>query len=89
MRKGALRSDDLAKEHKRDKSIIHRALQRLMSCGLVFREKKSITKGGYYYVYTSIEKASIRTKMMECVDKMYKNMRTLVEEFDLDLKVKR
>ena len=86
MRKGPLRSEDLAKEHKRDKSIIHRALQKLMSCGLVFREKKCITKGGYFYVYTSIEKAQIRSKMMDCVDKMYKNMSKLVDDFDIDLK---
>lgn len=89
MRKGPLRSDDLAKEHKRDKSIIHRALQKLMSCGLVFREKTCITKGGYFYVYTSIERSQIRSKMTECVDKMYKNMSKLVDEFDIDLKVKK
>jgi predicted transcriptional regulator len=89
MRKGALRSEDLAKEHKRDKSIIHRALQRLMSCGLVYREKKTITKGGYFYVYTPIEKEQIRSKMMECVDRMYKNMSKLVDEFDIDLKGKK
>ena len=86
MRKGPLRSEDLAKEHKRDKSIIHRALQKLMSCGLVFREKRCIPKGGYFYRYTSIDREQIRSKMMECVDRMYKNMSKLVDEFDIDLK---
>ena len=84
MRRGALKSDELAKEHKRDRSIIHRSLQKLMSCGLVFREKRSIPQGGYYFIYSSIPKEQVRGKMMECVDNMYKNMKRLVEDFELD-----
>jgi predicted transcriptional regulator len=89
MRKVPLKSEDLAKEHKKDKSIIHRAVQRLMTCGLVIREKHNISQGGYYFVYTALPKEMIRKRMLDCVEGMYKNMRTLVDDFELDPKKKK
>jgi predicted transcriptional regulator len=89
MRKGSVRSEQLAKEHKRDQSIIHRSLQRLIGCGLVFREKRGIPRGGYYFVYFSLPKEQIRAKMMECVENMYKNMKRIVDDFELEDKGRR
>jgi len=83
MRRGALRTEDLTKRSKRDKSIVHRGLQRLMSSGLVSRVKRTIPKGGYYYVYSSIPPDKVKKRMKECIDTMYSNMKELVENFDV------
>jgi predicted transcriptional regulator len=83
MRRGPLGTDELTKRSKKDKSIVHRGLQRLMSSGLVSREKRSIPKGGYYYVYSSIPPDKVKKRMRECIDTMYSNMRELVDNFDV------
>ena len=83
MRRGPLGTDDLTKHSRRDKSIVHRGLQKLMSCGLVSREKRSISKGGYYYVYSSIPPDKVKKRMKECIDTMYSNMKELVDNFDV------
>jgi len=83
MKKGALTTEELTRHSKRDKSIVHRSLQRLMSCGLVSREKRSIPKGGYYYVYSSIPPEKVKKRMKECIDTMYSNMKELVRNFDM------
>lgn len=83
MDSGPMKNEDLARQFKRDKSIIHRCLQRLMTCGLVVREKLNISKGGYYYVYSTIPEDAIRDKMSDCVENMYRNMKRLVDDFEL------
>ena len=83
IKKGALKSEDLTRFLKRDKSIVHRGLQKLMTCGLVVREKRNISKGGYYFIYSSIPTHVIKKRIKECIDTMYANMKEIVEDFDL------
>jgi predicted transcriptional regulator len=83
VKNGPLRSEDLTRQIKKDKSIIHRGLQRLMSCGMVIREKRTIRQGGYFFVYSALPIEHVQDKMKECIDRMYTNMKALVERFDL------
>ena len=42
---GPIRADDLADRMGRDRSTVYRALQRLLTCGMVYRETRSLDKG--------------------------------------------
>lgn len=82
LKKGPQRSEDLSRHLRRDRSIVHRGLQRLMACGLVVREKRNLDQGGYFYVYTSIPTSMIKRKMKDCIDNMYTNMKGLVDDLE-------
>ena len=53
---GPLRADELADRMGRERSGVYRALQKLLSCGMCLRETRSLEKGGYYHVYSAIDK---------------------------------
>jgi predicted transcriptional regulator len=85
-RQGPLRADELGKAMGKDRSTVYRALQKLMSCGLVYRETKSIERGGYFHIYRTISKEMLLKRLEQCVEDLHKRMRqTLVhfaEKFD-------
>lgn len=80
--KGSTRSDELAEELGKDRSTIHRALQKLLSCGLCYKETNTIPQGGYYHVYTAIPAEQIKKKAEDCIDLWYKNMKTALGDFE-------
>ncbi|KQM12788.1 hypothetical protein AOA80_00340 [Methanomassiliicoccales archaeon RumEn M1] len=79
---GPIRADDLADRMGRDRSTVYRALQRLLTCGMVFRETRSLDKGGYYHVYMGISKAELRAKLERCVEDWTQRMREALDRFD-------
>ena len=79
---GPLRADDLADKIGKERSTVYRALQKLMSCGMCFRETKSLDKGGYYHVYSAVSKEVLRKKMEHCVEEWNKRMQDALARFD-------
>lgn len=79
---GPIRADDLADRMGRDRSTVYRALQRLLTCGMVFRETRSLDKGGYFHVYQGIDRAELRTKLERCVDDWTIRMRDALDRYD-------
>lgn len=79
---GPIRADELADKMGKDRSTVYRALQRLLSCGMCFRETRSLDKGGYYHVYKSISKEELRAKLERCVEEWTTRMRDALERFD-------
>jgi predicted transcriptional regulator len=79
---GPIRADDLADRMGRDRSTVYRALQRLLTCGMVFRETRSLDKGGYFHVYTGIGRTELRTKLERCVEDWTQRMREALDRFD-------
>ena len=78
---GPVRADELADAMGKDRSTVYRALQKLMSCGMVHRETKSLEKGGYYHMYEAINKDILRSKLEQCVDEWSKRMRDALARF--------
>jgi predicted transcriptional regulator len=78
---GAKRADDLADQMGRDRSTVYRALQKLMACGMCFRETKSIDRGGYYHVYHALSRAELKHKLELCVDDWYERMQQVLAKF--------
>jgi len=81
---GLIRADDLADLMKKDRSTVYRALQKMMTCGMCFRETKSIDRGGYYHVYRAISEEELKLKLQACVDDWYSSMLGILKRFDLD-----
>lgn len=78
---GPTRADDLADLMNRDRSTVYRALQKMMSCGMCFRETRSIDRGGYFHVYRAISKDELKVKLQQCVDDWYGRMQTVLARF--------
>ena len=78
---GAKRADDLADLIGKDRSTVYRALQKLMTCGMCFRETKSIERGGYYHVYQAISRDELRSKLEQCVADWYGRMQQVLAKF--------
>ena len=83
VKQGPLRADDLAPVMRKDRSTVYRALQKLVSSGLAFRETKTIERGGYYHVYTAVPPEQLRTKLHKCADDWFENMNSAIDDFDL------
>jgi predicted transcriptional regulator len=81
-RHGPLRADELADRMGRERSAVYRALQKLMSCGMCVRETRSMERGGYYHVYSAIDRATLKAKMEQCVEEWSRRMRDALSRFD-------
>lgn len=75
--------NQLSKKVKKDQTTVYRALQKLISCGICFREKKTIKRGGYYHVYSAISPEILRKKLKDCINQWNMNMETALSEFDV------
>ena len=78
---GPLRADELAPRIGKDRSTVYRALQKLMTCGMVYRETKSIERGGYYHVYKAISREMLKEKLEHCVKDWYARMQDVLNKF--------
>ncbi|NLI73688.1 MAG: MarR family transcriptional regulator [Euryarchaeota archaeon] len=79
---GPIRADDLADHMRRDRSTVYRALQRLLACEMVYREARSLNKGGYYHVYTGIGRDELRAKLEKCIEEWTHRMQNALNNFD-------
>lgn len=79
---GPVRADELADGMGRDRSTVYRALQKLMSCGMVHRDTRSLEKGGYYHVYEAIDLGILRSKLEQCVDDWNRRMHDALARFE-------
>jgi predicted transcriptional regulator len=80
-KQGPVRADELAKAMGKDRSTVYRALQKLMTCGMAYRETKSIERGGYFHVYRAIGKEMLRRRLEQCVNDWYERMKESLEHF--------
>ncbi len=79
---GPLRADDLADKIGKERSTVYRALQKLISCGMCYRETRSLEKGGYYHVYSAVSKDILKMKMQHCVEEWNRRMQDALAHFD-------
>src|SRR5574341_535964 len=53
--KGPMTAERLGELLNRERSTAYRSLQNLMGCGLVRRETRTISTGGYFYEYIALD----------------------------------
>ncbi len=83
VKQGPQKADDLAPVLKKDRSTVYRALQKLVSSGLAFRDTKTIDRGGYYHVYAAVSPEALKQKLHKCADDWFDNMNAAIDDFDL------
>ncbi|AKB78324.1 hypothetical protein MSHOH_1841 [Methanosarcina horonobensis HB-1 = JCM 15518] len=79
---GSTTTDRLGEILNRERSTAYRSLQNLITCGIVYRETKSIETGGHYYEYTAIELWEMKQIVKKNVDEWYCQMNEMVDKLD-------
>ncbi len=79
---GPLTAEKLGEILNRERSTAYRSLQNLLTCGIVYRETKSIESGGYYYEYVALETQETKQMVRKIVDEWYDRMNELIEKMD-------
>jgi predicted transcriptional regulator len=77
---GPMTAEKLGETLNGERSTAYRSLQILLTCGIVYREVKSIESGGYYYEYVPIELQETKKKVKKTVDEWYSRMNELIEK---------
>ena len=81
-KQGPMRADELADLMGVERSKVYRALQKLLSCGMCIRETRSLEKGGYYHVYSTIDRDVLSSKIERCIGEWNERMRDAMARFD-------
>jgi predicted transcriptional regulator len=71
---------DVAEAVGKDRSTAHRSLEKLVSCGLCYKERKSGKPRGYINVYRRIPEGRIYKKADENLDKCYARIKAVLKE---------
>jgi len=77
---GTLTAEGLREIVNRDKNTAHYSLEKLIACGIVYRRKRSIASGGYYYEYIPVESAKVRQVLKKDIGDWYYCMSKLIEK---------
>jgi len=83
--KGPMTAERLGEVLKRERTTAYRSLQNLMGCGLVYRETKTISSGGYFYEYIALDPCRMKSMVMGNIDEWYNKMKKLVADIDKDI----
>ncbi len=79
---GEYRSSKIAEELDKDQSTAYRSLQKLSKCGLIYKEKKTIRNGGYYFVYSIRAMDKVKEEAKQCIDRWHTEMHEAVEDLE-------
>ena len=82
---GSMTAESLGESLNRERSTAYRSLQNLISCGLVYRETRSIDAGGYYYEYVAIDPCEMKSMIQKNIDEWHEKMTKLVKSIDEDI----
>jgi len=83
LRTGPSRADQLSPVLKRDKSTVYRALQKLVSAGLVMKEAETLKRGGHFHKYTAVPPEKIRERIKTCIDEWFMHVQEAFNRFDI------
>lgn len=82
---GPMTAEKLGEILSRERSTAYRSLQNLISCGLVYRETRSIDVGGYYYEYVAIDPCEMKNMIKSNINEWHEKMTKLVDNIDEDI----
>ena len=71
---------DITKEIKKDRSTVHRSLEKLISCKLCYKERKSGKNRGFVDYYYKIPNQEIYKKAESYLDQCYTKIKELIKE---------
>jgi predicted transcriptional regulator len=74
----------LSKTLQKDRSTIHRSLEKLMTCNLCYKQRKSGKKRGFLDYYFSVPEYEILAKAEKNLDSCYTKMKHILRELKTD-----
>ena len=83
--KGPMTAETLGEVLNRERSTAYRSLQNLITCGLVYRETRTISSGGYFYEYIALEPGKMKEMINSNIDEWYAKMKKLAEDIDKEI----
>ncbi len=82
VQKGPRTAEELGELLHRERSTAYRALQNLMSCGLVYRETKTIEGGGYFYIYKALDPCKLKDIVLDNINAWHDKMSALAMDIE-------
>lgn len=79
---GEYRAKEVAARVDRDQSTAYRSLEKLVECGLAYKEKHNIRNGGYFFLYSARPLDLVKRDALECLEQWYERMRTSIENLE-------
>lgn len=80
---------DITKIIKKDRSTIHRSLEKLVSCNICYKERKSGQNRGFVDYYYAIPEKELLRRAEKNLDNCYFKIKTMLKEFDKEEKTKK
>jgi predicted transcriptional regulator len=77
--------DEVSKEMDRDRSTMFRSLQKLVTLGLLVKETKTIKDGGYFHVYSAVDRETFKRETERRVKELQKSLDRLLKKFESDM----
>ncbi len=71
---GPKRVDEVAQYIGKDRSTAYRELQKLIQCGLCYKESTPMKEGGYFFLYHSRSMDTIRHETENCIQNTYRKL---------------
>ena len=78
--------DELAQKVGRDRSTIHRSLQKLVSNQLCYKDTRALKDGGYYHLYGSAELSKIKDRSEVRVREIVASLEKMLRNFETDIR---
>ncbi|KUK04930.1 helix-turn-helix domain-containing protein [Methermicoccus shengliensis] len=84
-KEGDMTVERLSERLGKEKSTVYRALQNLLSAGLVSRRKMVIEGGGYYYIYRALDPHVLKQNLIANINQWYHKMMSFVKDIDKEI----
>lgn len=78
---GFERVEDISKFLSKNSNSVYKSLQKLLISGLVYREKKVIERGGYYFVYKVTPREVVASEVENVLREFCEKVRNLLSDF--------
>jgi predicted transcriptional regulator len=77
--------EQISKTMDRDKSTTFRSLQKLVTIGLVVKESRTIKDGGYFHVYSAVDRETFKKETERKVKELQKSLDRLLKKFESEM----
>jgi len=81
---GLERIDELSKALGKKENSVYRSIQRLLLAGLIYKEKRTLGGGGYYFVYKSVPKEFVAREIENVLNVFCEKVRLFLRDFLAD-----
>ena len=74
--------NDITKDVKKDRSTVHRSLEKLISCNICYKERKSGKKRGFVDYYYSIPEKVLIKRAEKNLDECYLKIKKMLRDLE-------